>query len=498
MPSPPPASSPPALIAGMRRRRMVAIGAWFAVISVSCTLVAHTQAQTRHGVDQRFALRATIASRFVTTYLKDLVARQTSQATGHLSSRTVSQSEFQRTVGDAGFGAAVLLDDRGRALQVMPARPALLGTDLAARYEHLRAAVRGRIAVSSVVPSAARGVPVVAVAVPFATDHGRRVYSGAYNVSKTPVGNYLRNAIATPQSRIFLLDPEGVVIATNGTAARTVATLNDVDPALAKALGQAAQGSYDRHGAAQRFVAKTIAGTRWRVVIVVPAKRLYVTIGGAAHWLPWLALLAFAVMSLTAVILFLRSAADRIRLAGLNDELERLVGVDALTGLSNRRQITADLTRAASAAHRHGTELSILLIDVDHFKAVNDTHGHQTGDRALAGIACAMEDALRREDLVGRWGGEEFLAILPATDIDGAIVVAERIRTSVEQLEILSDDSVARGFTVSVGVAACSREGVDRLLERADSALYAAKDAGRNRVEAAPPPAERLTPVSIG
>jgi hypothetical protein len=220
---------------------MVAIGAWMAVIAASCTLVAHTQAQTRHGVDQRFALRATIASRFVTTYLKDLVARQTSQATGHLSSRTVSQSEFRRTVSDAGFGAAVLLDDRGRALQVMPARPALLGTDLAARYEHLHAAVRGRVAVSSVVPSAARGVPVVAVAVPFRTNHGRRVYSGAYNVSKTPVGNYLRNAIATPQSRIFLLDPKGVVIATNGTAPGKVATLNDVDPALAKALRHAAQ-----------------------------------------------------------------------------------------------------------------------------------------------------------------------------------------------------------------------------------------------------------------
>jgi diguanylate cyclase (GGDEF)-like protein len=234
------------------------------------------------------------------------------------------------------------------------------------------------------------------------------------------------------------------------------------------------------------------------VVIVVPAQRLYVTIGGAAHWLPWLALVAFAVMSLTAVILFLRSAGDRVRLAGLNDELERLVGVDALTGLSNRRQITGDLTRAASAAHRHDTALSILLIDVDHFKAVNDTHGHQTGDRALAGIARAMEDALRREDLVGRWGGEEFLAILPATDIGGAIVVAERIRTSIEQLEILTDDSVSSSFTVSVGVAACSREGVDRLLERADSALYAAKDAGRNRVEVAPPPAERLTPLSIG
>jgi diguanylate cyclase (GGDEF)-like protein len=497
MPSIVSASGQLARIAGVRRRQAVAVGAWIAVIAASCALVAHTQAQARHGVDQRFALRSTIASRFVTTYLSDLVARQTSQATRHLSSRTVSQREFRRTVGDAGFGAAVLLDPRGRALQVAPDRPALLGQDLAAKYDHLRAAVRGHVAVSKVVPSAARGVPVVAVAVPFRTAFGRRVYSGAYNVSKTPVGTYVRNAIATPQSRILLLDPTGVVIATNGTAPRSVATLHDVDPALDRALRHAAEGFYDRDGADQRFVSKSIAGTPWRVVVVVPSKRLYVTISGATQWLPWLALLGFAIVSLVAMALFVRNAVDRLRLAGLNDELERLVGVDALTGLSNRRQIADDLTRAVSAARRHDTSLSILLIDIDHFKAINDTHGHQAGDEALAAIARAMERALRREDLVGRWGGEEFLAILPATDLDGAIIVAERIRADIARLEILTDESRAVGLSASVGVACASLDGVDELLERADSALYVAKQAGRNRVEVALPPADREPSVSM-
>jgi len=127
------------------------------------------------------------------------------------------------------------------------------------------------------------------------------------------------------------------------------------------------------------------------------------TVDDATRWLPWLALLGLAVVSLIAVVLFLRNAGDRVRLAALNDELERLVGIDALTGLSNRRRIEDDLVRAASAARRHDTELSILLIDIDHFKAINDTHGHQAGDRALARTARAMEDALRREDLIGRW-----------------------------------------------------------------------------------------------
>jgi diguanylate cyclase (GGDEF)-like protein len=468
-----------------------------ALIGVSCALVAHTQSQARQGVDQRFALRATIASRFVTTYLTDLVARQESQAARHLSSPTVSRREFERTVGDAGFGAAVLLAGTGRALQVVPAKSSLLGQDLAVRYDHLRAAVRGHVAVSKVVASAARGVPVVAVAVPFSTARGRRVYSGAYDVSKTPVGAYLRNAIATPQSRVFLLDASGVVIASNGRPARSVASLHDVDPALALALHRGRQGAYGLHGEPQRFVSKAISGTPWRMVIVVPAKRLYVTIGGATLWVPWLALMAFAVVSLVAVVLFLRGAADRVRLAGLNDELERLVGVDALTGLSNRRQIADDVTRAVSAARRHEAELSVLLIDIDHFKDVNDTYGHQAGDQALAAVAHAMEDALRREDVVGRWGGEEFLAILPATDIDGATVVAERIRAGIAALEIVTDDAVPIALSASVGVAAGAADGVTALLDRADGALYAAKAAGRNRVEVAGAPAERADTAPV-
>jgi diguanylate cyclase (GGDEF)-like protein len=489
MPRPPFPPGPLVRSPRARRRALVAAGAWLVLIAVSCALVAHTQAQTRRGVDQRFALRATLASRFVTTYLNDLVARQTTQAKRHLSSRAVSQQEFGRTVDDAGFGAAVLRDDRGRALRVVPPKSALLGRDLAAEYDHLRAAVRGRIAVSKVVPSAARRVPVVAVAVPFQTPHGRRVYSGAYNVSRTPVGTYLRNAIATPQSRVFLLDPSGVVIASNGTEARNMSTLRDVDPALAQALRRAGQGRYVRDGADQRFVSTAIAGTPWRVAIAVPADRLYATIEGATRWLPWLALLGLGVVSLIAVVLFLRNAADRVRLAGLNDELERLVGIDALTGLSNRRQIEDGLVRATSAARRHDTELAILLIDIDHFKAINDTHGHQVGDRTLAGTARAIEDALRREDLLGRWGGEEFLAILPATDVDGAAVVAERIRAGIGELEIPTDGSSAVGVSASIGVAAAGPlDGVHELLARADGALYAAKQRGRDRVEVVPAP----------
>jgi diguanylate cyclase (GGDEF)-like protein len=149
--------------------------------------------------------------------------------------------------------------------------------------------------------------------------------------------------------------------------------------------------------------------------------------------------------------------------------------------------------RAVSAARRHDAELSLLLIDIDHFKDVNDRHGHQTGDRAIAAVARAMEQALRREDLVGRWGGEEFIAILPETDADGAAVVAERIRAGVADLEVPTDESLRIRLTASVGVAADASEGANHLVQQADNALYAAKAGGRNRVEVAEEP--RFTPA---
>jgi diguanylate cyclase (GGDEF)-like protein len=495
MPPPPFPHGSAAPVTGTRRRLVVAVAAWLVVVATSCAVLAHTQAQARQGVDQRFALRATLASRFVTTYVSDLVTRQTGQAVRHLSARTVSRREFERTVDDGNFGAAVLLDDRGRVLQVVPAKRSLLGQDLAQRYDHLREALRGRATVSKVVRSAARGLPVVAVAVPFPTPYGRRVYSGAYALSATPVGSYIRNAIATPQSRVLLLDSAGVVMASNAARPARPVPLRQADPALARALEARSQGSFDLRGAAQHFVSTAVAGTPWRMVIVVPAERLYVSISGATFWLPWLALVAFAAVSLVAVLLFLRNAIDRRRLAGLNDELERLAGVDALTGLSNRRQIESDLVRVVSAARRHDTELSVLLIDLDRFKDINDTHGHQTGDRALVAVARAMERALRREDLVGRWGGEEFIAILPGTDADGAAVVAERIRAGVAELDVLTDESLSIGLTASVGLAAGASGGANDLVQRADGALYAAKAAGRNRVEVAPAEAARFTPA---
>jgi diguanylate cyclase (GGDEF)-like protein/PAS domain S-box-containing protein len=163
----------------------------------------------------------------------------------------------------------------------------------------------------------------------------------------------------------------------------------------------------------------------------------------------------------------------------LNRERETLARTDPVTSLMNRRGAEELLEREASRAQRFGLRVSLVLFDLDHFKQVNDRHGHDAGDEALRAVAQTLLSAMRGVDAVARWGGDELLAILPATGADGARSFAERVRHSVEQL----DERVIHGATLSSGVAEL-QPGEDwaEAIRRADSKLYEAKEAGRNRV----------------
>jgi two-component system, cell cycle response regulator len=175
-----------------------------------------------------------------------------------------------------------------------------------------------------------------------------------------------------------------------------------------------------------------------------------------------------------------------------SERLEALLFEDSLTGLSNRRFILTQLTSAVSAARRHERALSIAMIDIDHFKAVNDAHGHAAGDRVLAAVAASMHENLRAEDQLGRLGGEEFLAVLPDADAPAAATAAEKLRSEVAGLE-LAHEGTMLAVTVSAGWAEWEGESPDELLRRADEALYEAKARGRNRVLGAPATVQRRT-----
>ena len=155
---------------------------------------------------------------------------------------------------------------------------------------------------------------------------------------------------------------------------------------------------------------------------------------------------------------------------------------DALTGLPNARAVQDTLKRLVAQASRMLWPLSAVLIDLDHFKEVNDTFGHGLGDEVLAAIGAALHSTVRESDFVGRYGGEEFVMLLPDSDRDTAVQVAERVRTAIGDLRVLEGDS---SVSASFGIAVFPEDAPDaaRLVRNADRALYRAKANGRNRVE---------------
>ncbi|HEX9185164.1 MAG TPA: GGDEF domain-containing protein [Burkholderiales bacterium] len=197
--------------------------------------------------------------------------------------------------------------------------------------------------------------------------------------------------------------------------------------------------------------------------------------------LPW-----FAVMGGYVNKLRHRLSDSNRQLKEAADRAEEIAMRDVLTGAYNRRHLLDVLRREISRAQRVGAPLAVCLMDIDHFKRVNDNWGHAAGDAVLRHFATLASTGLRAVDVFGRFGGEEFLLILPDTDARGAVAVAERIRASVEQ-GAFPGVPAGHQVTVTIGVAGRNREETaDALVARADLALYRGKDAGRNRVVESP------------
>jgi len=162
-------------------------------------------------------------------------------------------------------------------------------------------------------------------------------------------------------------------------------------------------------------------------------------------------------------------------------DLEAMAYHDELTGVANRRYAVRQLHALLSRARRHDQELSVVLLDADRFKALNDRHGHGAGDDVLRGLAARLRSRVREEDIVARFGGEEFLIVLPDTGADGAAIAAEDVRAAVAA-QPFPVGRFALPLTVSVGWATWRGESLERLVARADRGLYAAKESGRDCV----------------
>lgn len=197
---------------------------------------------------------------------------------------------------------------------------------------------------------------------------------------------------------------------------------------------------------------------------------------------------AYTSTDLDALETLAATAAIAIQNARLFNQVQQLATIDALTGVANRRHFFDLARREVERAERYHHPLSLLMIDIDHFKQFNDTYGHVAGDQALRAIAAHLRDNLRENDIIGRFGGEEFLVLLPETGGKQAFRVAERLRAAIGVRPVTTDAGEV-SLSVSIGVVSCRSAGqalsLEQLLKRADEALYLAKRQGRNQIQVA-------------
>ena len=186
------------------------------------------------------------------------------------------------------------------------------------------------------------------------------------------------------------------------------------------------------------------------------------------------------------VDLLAREIGGPLRMALLVEDSQRMATTDALTGLMNRRAFITSMEAELARSRRYDYPLTLLLLDVDHFKQVNDKRGHAAGDRVLAAIGNHLRVTFRRSDYAARWGGEEFVVALTSTALEGGYLTAERMREALSELQIRDERGERIAITASVGLAVLrTSDSLDTVLDRADRAMYASKTAGRNRVSVA-------------
>ncbi|WP_436534855.1 ATP-binding protein [Actinoplanes sp. HUAS TT8] len=292
----------------------VPLAIWLVLTASGTAALLWAQAESRAGLVQRFEMKLDLLRDFVGSYVVDLIERERAQARALLADPVVNQRDFDRTVGGFGYTAAVLLDSQGRLLRAVPADPARIGQDLTEKYAHLRTAVRDRRpAVSSVVPSAIRGTPVIAFAVPFPTPSGRRVFSGAVAITDTPLSSYLATAWTFKDIRVQLSDEAGLIAAGNRPLDTTRPALSSRDPDLARELAAHDRGRYWSGGHWWRYAALRVPGTPWRISATVPEGVLFGTVHGN-ETAGRVAVITAAAVGLLVVVVAARARRNRCEL----------------------------------------------------------------------------------------------------------------------------------------------------------------------------------------
>jgi diguanylate cyclase (GGDEF)-like protein len=436
----------------------VMVFAWLVTMAVAGVVLAGSQSSSRQAMMARAEARTQYAASFASIYAHDALARQRSAAESWLSTPRVSRETLGRAAAALGLRGAVLLDAHGDLIATLDRGASSLDGVLANRYRSF-AASSGARRTARISLRKVGAAPEVSFAVAYSSPSGRRVFSGAYAIADTVLPTILSHVLTTAAWRADLVDANG---------------------------GRLVMGRLSRSQGGLSHFSAPVAGTTWRIDVRAPDAQLYGFIYGAGRWLAWVALAGLSLAGLAILALITRLARRRGQLTALNAELARLAAVDPLTGVRNRRAIEEYLHDALSAARRHEHPLSVLVIDIDHFKNFNDTLGHRSGDTVLAHTADVLNGALRAEDAIGRWGGEEFLVVLPGTDAEGALQATDRLRAALAANQPEEARSHGLALTVTIGVAEWRQEDMSELIGRADDALYGGKAAGRDTARVSP------------
>ncbi len=448
---------------------------------ISAFGLAHDQRRSDQILRDRFDARSRLSAGFVATFAAQVLERERRVGERLLAGEVGSRLE--PVVAAFGFEAALLVGPEGTLLMTSPATDRLRGTSITDSRPYLRSAVAGEPTVSDVLRSAVNGAPVVAFAAPFETATGRRVLSGTYAVSNTPLHDYLKGISSLVGFQAFIVDKRGNLVASSGNTNGSIELLKDEEPTVAEALGLGRLVTSD----GRVVFGHAVVGTSWQLVTDVPESVLLAPTRSRNVW-QWTGLSLLILIALFACWLGLRLHSDRRQLRAANARLDAFAHLDGLTGLNGRRRLDELLASEHQRCSRLGSPLAALLIDVDHFKNVNDAYGHGVGDEVLRAIAERLRNCTREDDSLGRWGGEEFLVLLPLTSTEAALAIANRMRRAVSGRPIDAGTGGKRlTITVSIGCCSDTAASPSALIHAADRALYAAKATGRDRVVAQAP-----------
>jgi len=264
------------------------------------TVLLRNQQLARRQLELRFHTRGEIAAQFISRYLADLAQKEAAVASQRLSDTAANPESFVLIVDSFGFEAAVLLDSKGFLLNVAPFKQEIIGTELASKYRHLSQALKGRVAVSGIVPSAARGVPIIAVATPFDTPSGTRVFSGAFEVGRSPLEAFLKNIVPLKVSDAYLIDEAELVAASTARKTPKLSSLATINSPLSRAIKRSPEGAFSRGKDLHQYSVQRVSGTPLRLVVTAAQKPLLAPAEGPTRtsWLVLGALVAVSVGTL--------------------------------------------------------------------------------------------------------------------------------------------------------------------------------------------------------